>query len=282
MTDAEGMQYVARPPVPALAGMVYDLYYLAGVPPYSWLTLPPMPGALLVVNLGDPFRIAHGGVTEDFADGCVWGALTSRIDFAYPSPTRSVGVHLKPWGLVPFTGVPATAMLDLPLPVEALWGSATKELAERIDAAGSPHAMLDLLEQALLDRLEPFPDLDLVRRTGTVIADRWGRVSIGGLGEAAGVSSTHLADRFKSLVGLTPKRLARTYRFADVVVSIDPAGDVDWAEVAHRAGFYDQSHLTNELQRFTGLTPTAYLERRRRFAAEHAGSALDVGLLPPA
>jgi AraC-like DNA-binding protein len=275
------MKYVARSPSPPLAALVDDLYYLAGVPPYPRLTIPPMPSALLVVNLGDPFRITHSGGAEDFADGCVWGALTARVTFEYPSPTRSVGVHLKPWGLVPFTGVPAAAMLDLPLSLEAVWGSYGKELAERLDGAGSPEAMIDLLEQALLSRLEPTPGIGLVGHTGTAIEHAAGNVSIAGLNATAGVSSKHLASRFKALVGITPKRLARTYRFAEVVRSIDPACEVDWAEVAHRAGFYDQPHFTHELQRFTGLTPTAYLDLRRRFAAEHGGSALDVGLLPP-
>lgn len=274
------MEYVSRLPSPLLAALVDDFYYLAGVPPYPRLTIPPMPSALLVVNLGEPFRITHPGGTEDFVDGCVWGMLTSRVTFEYPSPTRSIGVHLKPWGLVPFTGVPATAMLDLPLPVEAVWGSFAKELAERLDGAGSPRAMFDRLEQALLSRLEPASGMDLVRHTGTAIRRAAGNVSIAGLNEAAGVSSTHLASRFKALVGTTPKRLARTYRFARVVTSIDPAREIDWAEVAHLAGFYDQPHFTHEMQRFTGLTPTAYLDLRRRFAAEHGGSALDVGLLP--
>ncbi|MGF9661810.1 hypothetical protein AAIH25_08065 [Arthrobacter crystallopoietes] len=46
---------------------------------------------------------------------------------------------------------------------------------------------------------------------------------------AAGVSSTHLEQRFKELIGVTPKRLARTYRFAATMFAINPAGPVDWA-----------------------------------------------------
>jgi AraC-like DNA-binding protein len=181
---------------------------------------------------------------------------------------------------VPLTGVPA-AMLGLPVPVEAVWGAFAKELTDRLDDATTPGAMLDILEAALLARARPVAGLGLVHDTSTRIGRSAGSLSIAGLTEAAGVSSTHLATRFKHLVGITPKRLARTYRFAQVVRSIDPACDVDWAEVAHRAGYYDQSHFTHEMHRFTGLTPTVYLDLRRRFAAEHPDNALDVGPLPP-
>jgi AraC-like DNA-binding protein len=274
------MQYVARAPAPALASIVDDLYHLAGTPPYPRLTIPPMPSALVIINLADPFRVTHPGGTEDFADGCAWATPVCRTTFEYPRNTRTVGVHLKPWGLVPLTGVPA-AMLGLPVPVEAVWGTFAKELADRLDDATTPGVMLDILEAALLTRARPVAGLGLVHDTSTRIGRSAGSLSIAGLTEAAGVSSTHLATRFKHLVGITPKRLARTYRFAQVVRSIDPACDVDWAEVAHRAGYYDQSHFTHEIHRFTGLTPTAYLDLRRRFAAEHPDNALDVGPLPP-
>jgi AraC-like DNA-binding protein len=274
------MEYVARPPAPPLAHLVDDLYNLAGTPPYPRLTLPPMPNALVIVNLGDPFRVDHPGGTEYFADGCVWGTPTCRTTFAYPRTTRSVGVHLKPWGLTPLTGVPA-GLLGLPVPLEAVWGAAAEELAEDLHRAATPGAMLDVVEAALLARARPVAGLGLVVDTSTRIERSAGGLSIARLTEAAGVSSTHLAARFKHLVGITPKRLARTYRFAEAVLSIDPAGEVDWAELAHRAGYHDQPHFIHELQRFTGLTPTAYLDLRRRFAVEYPGNALDAGLLPP-
>jgi hypothetical protein len=58
----------------------------------------------------------------------------------------------------------------------------------------------------------------------SVIAAARGAVAIGDLSVTAGVSSTHLAQQFKKLIGVTPKRLARTYRFTATVFAIDPAG----------------------------------------------------------
>ncbi|GAA1249825.1 hypothetical protein GCM10009609_11500 [Pseudonocardia aurantiaca] len=85
--------------------------------------------------------------------------------------------------------------------------------------------MLTLLEEELMRRLCETAGLGLVRHTSSVIAATSGAVAIGELRVAAGVSSTHLAQRFKELIGVTPKRLARTYR----VFAINPAGPIDWA-----------------------------------------------------
>ena len=71
--DTVGVEYVSRVPRPPLDGLIDDLYYLEGAPPYARLTLPPMPAALLIVNLGALFRIRGGADVEtaDYADGCV-------------------------------------------------------------------------------------------------------------------------------------------------------------------------------------------------------------------
>jgi methylphosphotriester-DNA--protein-cysteine methyltransferase len=100
--------------------------------------------------------------------------------------------------------------------------------------------------------------LGLVRHTSSVIATTTGAVAIGDLSVAAGVSTTHLAQRFKELIGVTPKRLARTYRFAATVFAITPP---------------DRS--TGPGSRRPGTSKV-----RRRFLREHPGHALDSWPLP--
>jgi hypothetical protein len=60
----------------------------------------------------------------------------------------------------------------------------------------------------------------------------------------------------------------------------EPSRPIYWLELAGRAGYYDQDHFGHDLRTFTGLTPTRYLDVRRRFLREHPGHALDVGPLP--
>lgn len=278
-----GVEYVSRVPRPPLDGLIDDLYYLEGAAPYARLMLPPMPAALLIVNLGAPFRIRAGCdiETSEYGDGCVVTMPTRALEFGYPLRTRSVGVHFKPWGLAPFLAMPAVELCDRPVTVEQVWGRpAVAELQERLAAAEGPDEMLTLLEEELMRRLGETVGLGLVRHSSAVIAAAGGAVGIGDLGVAAGVSSTHLARRFKELVGVTPKRLARTYRFTATVLSINPAGPVDWGELAAGAGYFDQAHFGHEFREFTGLTPTRYIEVRRRFLREHPGHVLDSWPLP--
>ncbi|NYJ01727.1 AraC-like DNA-binding protein [Nocardioides thalensis] len=270
-------------PRPPLDGLIDDIYYLAGEPPYSRLLLPAAPAPLLIVNLGAPFQV-RGGSADDaaqYADGCVVATPTRAWEFGYPSWTRSVGVHFKPWGLAPFLPVPAAELCDRPATVAQVWGkSAAAGLRERMTSAETPDEMLTLLEAELLRRHRDVPGLEVVRRAGSAIATSGGTVAIGGLGAAARVSSTYLAQRFKDVVGVTPKRLARSYRFTLTTLAIDVAAPIDWGEVAADAGYFDQAHFAREFREFSGLTPTRYVEVRRRFLRDHPEHALEGWPLP--
>ncbi len=167
------MEYVSRVPRPPLDGLIDDIYYLEGTPPYSRLTLPPIAGALLIVNLGPPFRIRAGTDIEEveYVDGVVVTTPTRSFDFGYPPGTRSVGVHFKPWGPAPFLPMPAGELCDRPVTLEDVWGRPTvAALRDRLATAAGPHEMLTLLEDHLLRSVGDAAGLGLVRHTSSVIA----------------------------------------------------------------------------------------------------------------
>ncbi|HEX3589076.1 MAG TPA: helix-turn-helix transcriptional regulator, partial [Pseudonocardiaceae bacterium] len=147
--------------------------------------------------------------------------------------------------------------------------------------AGSAAEALGVLEEELRSRLgrAPARGLGLVERAGGWLASSGGGVPVGALTDAAGVSGNHLAAQFKAHVGVTPKRVARIYRFARLILSVDALGPVDWSELAHSVGYFDRAHFSREFKDFTGHTPAAYLALRRRFPAE-VGFPPDQGPMP--
>src|SRR6185503_8521560 len=136
-----------------------------------------------------------------YTDGCAVTTPTRAWEFSYPTPTRSVGVHFKPWGLAPFLPMPAAELCDRPATVEQIWGeSAVAELHDRLASADAPHEMLMVLEEELVRRMRAIDGLDIVRHVSTAIAETGGAVPISDLGVTARASSTYVAKRFREIV----------------------------------------------------------------------------------
>jgi AraC-like DNA-binding protein len=279
------MEYVSRVPAPPLDLFIDDIYCLTGVPRHRRMNVPPMPSAHLFVNLGGPARLWDSDVSVPpavVADGCFTGIWTRRFLFEYPAWTRLVGVHFKPWGMSTFSGIPAAELRDRWVPAGDVWQRSLDRIRNRAGEAASATGALRVLEEELRWRLAAAPPrggLGLVQHTGGRLAASRGTVTVGALSDAAGVSGNHLAAQFKSHVGVTPKRVARIYRFARLIVSVDALCPVDWAELAQTAGYFDQAHFGREFKDFTGHTPTEYLALRRRFPAER-GFPPDNGPMP--
>lgn len=278
------MKYVGRVPAAPLDRFIDDIYCLTGVPRHRRMNVPPMPSGHLFVNLGEPARLWDSDLSVPPAvitDGWFMGVWTRRFLVEYPTRVRLVGVHFKPWGISPFVDMPATELRDRWVPVDAVWERSLDRIRNQIGAIASATETLRRLEEELRSRLAEAPSrgLDLVQRTAGCLEASHGAVPVGALTDAAGVSGNHLATQFKSHVGVTPKRVARIYRFARLILSVDALRPVDWAELAHTAGYFDQAHFCREFKDFTGHTPTGYVALRHRFPAEQ-GFPPDRGPMP--
>lgn len=75
------------------------------------------------------------------------------------------------------------------------------------------------------------------------------------LAAETGWSRKRLRSRFRSRLGLTPKRAAQLIRFDYAAHRL--AAGVSPAVVAAEAGYTDQSHLHRDTASFAGLTPAA-------------------------
>lgn len=278
------MEYVGRVPAPPLDRFIDDIYCLSGVPTHRLVNVPPMPSAHLFLHLDGPVRLWDSDRATPpavFTDGWFMGVWTRRFLFEYPAHVRLVGVHFKPWGMSPFVDMPAAELRNRWVPLDAVWRRSVDRMRNRLGDVTSPQETLLVLEEELRSRLADAPGrgLDLVRHTGGRLEMTHGGISVGALADAAGVSGNHLANLFKAHVGVTPKHVARIYRFARLIISVDAQGSVDWAELAQRAGYFDHAHFSREFKDFTGHTPTEYLALWRRFPAERRGPQ-DYGPMP--
>jgi AraC-like DNA-binding protein len=278
------MPYTSYIPSHPLKDYIYDLYYIEGPTPYPRLKVFPMPVLHLILNLGDDFRWYRPGQVEceaTYTESCWVGLWSQHYIVDWPANVRFFGVHFKPGGASPFLQFPLSELHNQVVTLDAIWGRFAAEIRERLYAATTIQDGLALLERLLLARLcETINGLDLVQYAVGDIVHHQGTRSIRALSDCIGISQNHLSTQFRRIVGILPKELARFYRFAHVLRSIDPTQHVDWAQLAQASHFYDQSHFIKDFMMFTGYSPDDYLQRRRRFHAENPEQAQNLGQMP--
>jgi len=75
---------------------------------------------------------------------------------------------------------------------------------------------------------------------------------------AAGLTPYHFARQFKAATGLPPHRYVITRRVERAKHLLRVGTDLSLAEVATRAGFYDQSQFSHHFKRLVGVTPSQF------------------------
>jgi AraC-like DNA-binding protein len=236
--------------------------------------------------------VPHARVQRVVPDACVdvvWvggdrlvvaGPATGPVLSPLPAGAGAIGVRFRVGAAGAALGLPARELLDRTVALEALWGRAAGELAERLDAAPSEAAALAELVGAIGRRLPPDGADPLVRAAAARAARR--RVAVEALGSDLGVGERQLRRRFADAVGYGPKTLQRVLRFQRfLALARAQAGPVDLAQLAFEAGYADQAHLTRECGRLAGLPPAALLATGVGPAGERS-DAFETTVAPPA
>lgn len=259
-----GFRFHARRPRPPLDRVVAQLWWADGQIPYVADHLLPMPNAVLVVVLGDPFatRAVDGGPAGLHRHGWFTGPRQGAVVNRPLGHTRAVGAIFRVGGAAAVLGVPARATTDAAIGIDDLLATGVPRLRDDLDAAPTWQAALGAFEAFLRARLDP--ELGRLRRIERAVAALSAPAppSVRGLADDLGITVQHLAREFRHWVGLSPRGIARLGRLRRLLDAVDTRAPVPWGTLAHRCGYADQAHLARDFRALTGLTPTGYVRHR--------------------
>lgn len=186
------------------------------------------------------------------------------------------GVHFKPGGAFPFLGIPANELSNKHADLADLWGRSALYLREELWEAKTPATRFRIMEQVLTERLRRSPKRHpAIRISLQILGSAGGGATIRDVAQEVGVCKRHFIRLFRAEVGLTPKLFCRLLRFqrarvlAQQFATVRPdraeprevPSVLDWADLATTCGYFDQSHLINDFEEFSGLSPTQYLRQ---------------------
>ncbi|AOS65058.1 helix-turn-helix domain-containing protein [Actinoalloteichus hymeniacidonis] len=259
-TDVRWRAVLGRP-VPALRSLVstYGEYRESAPHPVLRREVP-TPETPLIIELGDGLLVQ---AAEDAAGPRRATALVA-VPGRGPSLTRnegrqhSVQIRLAPLGAYRLLG-PLHESAGRLRHLDEVWGSAGRDLVDRLAAAQSPQRRFALLDRLLAEIAAegPEPDPEVVHAFERLRRTQ-GRVPISELVVETGWSRGRLAQRFRSQLGQTPKAVAALLRFDRAVRLISARPPAALASIAATCGYYDQAHLNRDFVAFAGCSPTAW------------------------
>jgi AraC-like DNA-binding protein len=218
------------------------------------LRVVPYPAVTLVVDIGEGLLVVddvsgrqqRGSVVAGLAPGSVRG--------------RGRGIECLQMRLSPVAAYPllhaSSELAGTVAALDDLWGRDATRAQEQLRVAASWDDRFAIAEATLARRYEagPAADPEVAFAWGQMVARR-GRVRIDRLAAEIGWSRKRLWSRFRSQIGITPKRAAQLVRFDHAAHRL--ASGHSAARVAAEVGYVDQSHLHRDVSAFAGMTPTA-------------------------
>jgi AraC-like DNA-binding protein len=243
--------YVERAPLPELAGVVRTVWaQRTGDEAYVQRHLP-TGGAEIHWPIGGEPRVL--------------GPLTGPVVEVIPARTTIVGVRFRP-GCNPFRPAPLEELLDRGVGLRDLGLRWVDRVGDAMASAATPGSALALLQSRLWRELGPRTDPDPLVGEAVRLLMPWHPVEVGGLATRLGLSASQLRRRCLQAAGTGPKTLQRTLRFQGFLALAQAGaapsgrrGADGMAGLAVDVGYADQSHLTRECVRLTGVTPRVLL-----------------------
>jgi AraC-like DNA-binding protein len=223
-------------------------------------------GLELILNCGGPQRVHDRADTRRFEshrDAWISGLRLAPIAIGTPGPMSIIGVRFKVFGAYRFLPIPLHEIANRVIDATCVLGNSVLALRDRIACAATPTEKFAHFEAFLLERqARPVRAeralADVVRRLSHERCE--GRV--GALADGLALGPKQLRRLFQANVGISPKSVFRVFRFQRLLAHLETAARPDWAGLANRFGFFDQSHLVKEFRAFTDSGPTEYLSRR--------------------
>lgn len=169
-------------------------------------------------------------------------------------------VRIGPGRARSLLGVPLSEITDRVVNLQEVWGEPALRLVDQLAAlAPDERRIAARMEVEFAARLATRPAAerdraDLVRHAVHRLAA--GTRPLPEIARSVGVSERYLRALFHDGVGMAPKRFTSIGRVRGVLGQV---GDgAEWAAVATRTGYYDQSHMTAEFREVMGVPPGAF------------------------
>ncbi|NND31466.1 MAG: AraC family transcriptional regulator [Saprospiraceae bacterium] len=223
----------------------------------------------LIFHFGDPYlQYRNDGTTIVQPRSFVFGQITHALEIEPTGKTDIFAVRFHPDGYLPFATLPLIKMRNKATRLSELFGSAGEVLEGKMYHAANATQRKNICESFLLERLPGDEAIDqIINASVTVILQSQGDVQVAALSDDLHIHRRKLERRFASIVGISPKQLAKIIRLQRTLKMLSAKGGCNLTRLAHESNYYDQAHFIKDFKEFTGQSPKQFYAANLKLSA---------------
>lgn len=205
-------------------------------------------------------KISVNGENYNAKDIVISGQTKKSYLLNIDEETECFGIRFHPTALYKLTQLDVSTINDKHIPLSQfslpLYNTLNTFFSKKVN-----------IEEALKDLQSILKELPLKINNHTenvdnalaIINNKKGKISVNDLLEKIPVSQKTLETKFKLMVGLTPKKYARLYRFSMLMKKYNEK-ELKFKDLIEMYNFHDGSHFSKEFKYFMNQSPKAYFK----------------------
>lgn len=240
--------------IPANKTLPFDSVRLA----YSSLkerkivTTPPFGNPVIILFL-NPNSVSNYSSTSN---GVLIGQHTQPLMLDLNENFKVMAFHLKPYGLKQLLNIDASELTNRYISIKGikLLESLHELVLNNIDSEKQLISEIDSFFDSAVKHEIAYEVKAFIKYLQTNEPS-----SIGNMVKEIGITERNLERKFKTEVGLTPKKYLQIIRVFQIAGNLNE--NADWQQIAFDHKYSDQAHFINEFKKYTNIAPGLYVQK---------------------
>jgi len=224
----------------------------------------------MVLTLGGNL-ISNSDANEalSYPTSFLYGQISVFKDLYLPGKTSMIIVVFQPYGINHFLGISANEVKDGIITTADIFGRRGSLLYEKLSEQRCLETKLQVLNTFFLEQPanRSLSNQILIHSMLSYVLQNKGRITVNQLVKYTGYTGRHIERVFNECIGLNPKKfgnIVKLHFFLNLLKYKSSQSNI--TGLCYEAGYADQSHLIKEFKKYTGITPTKYLNNTSRLA----------------
>jgi AraC-like DNA-binding protein len=191
------------------------------------------------------------------------GQLKYYHDLKVTGNLSLFAIYFLPHGLSMFLDIPIREIFNYSIPLRLIIKDKVNQLEDDLSMAETFEQRIVIAENFLISQIqknEKKYKYDRIRNVINYINQAKGILDIEELASKTFLSRKQFERTFSDFIGTSPKQFLKIVRFQNAIYEKSKNTELNLTEIAHKCGYFDQSHMISDFKALSGITPKDYFE----------------------